>query len=89
MKRFLAWLLATHHDSQTIIWARVQQIAGVTATVTLTALETFHEIDPSIITPLVSPAYVKFIPLVFFLTGRITEQLRKRPGSNDRIENQP
>lgn len=82
----LNYLLALHHKSQTIIWARIQQIVGVTGAVIIALLQMTDGLDAAMIAPWLPEKAVPMLPLIFFILGRITEQLRKRPGSTDPIQ---
>ena len=70
IKAAIHWnsIVAFFHDSETILWARLQTALGVVATAAT-------YVDPSVLQPIIPSAY---FPLLLVANGIFTEYLRRR-----------
>lgn len=68
VKSFWSHLVGWFHDSETILWARLQAALGVVA-----AIVTY--VDPAVLEPILPPAWV---PFLLVANGVFTEYLRRR-----------
>jgi hypothetical protein len=74
-----------HGGSQTVVWAKVQQIIGVVGSVVMYSLYAVDGLNPYDIAPFVPPKLVPALPMVLFAVGKVTQILRERPGSSDPV----